>query len=57
MAAYMISVDGINCENLSCNKRRVHTWTPNNVDLMLALRIIQINNKWDEYWNQIRQAP
>jgi len=24
MAAIMISVDGINCENLSCNKRGVH---------------------------------
>jgi hypothetical protein len=26
MAAIMISVDGINCENLSCNKRGVHIW-------------------------------
>ena len=26
MAAIMISVNGINCENLSCNKRGVHIW-------------------------------
>jgi len=26
MAAIMISVDGINCESLSCNKRGVHIW-------------------------------
>jgi hypothetical protein len=26
MAAIMISVAGINCENLSCNKRGVHIW-------------------------------
>jgi hypothetical protein len=26
------------------------------VDSMLALRIIRANNKWDEYWNQRRQA-
>ena len=31
-------------------------WAPRNVDSMLALRIIRANNKWDEYWNQIRQA-
>ena len=31
-------------------------WTPDNADSMLALRIIRANNKWDEYWNQIRQA-
>jgi hypothetical protein len=31
-------------------------WTPDNVDSMLALRIIRANNKWDEYWNQQRQA-
>ena len=31
-------------------------WAPDNVDSMLALRIIRANNKWDEYWNQIRQA-
>ena len=31
-------------------------WTPDNVDSMLALRIIRANNKWDEYWNQLRQA-
>jgi hypothetical protein len=31
-------------------------WTPDNVDLMLALRIIRANDKWDEYWNQRRQA-
>ncbi len=31
-------------------------WTPNNVDSMLALRISRANNKWDEYWNQQRQA-
>jgi len=26
MAAIMISVAGINCKNLSCNKRGVHIW-------------------------------
>jgi hypothetical protein len=31
-------------------------WAPDNVDSMLALRIIQAKNKWDEYWNQLRQA-
>ena len=31
-------------------------WTPDNVDSMLALRVIRANNKWDEYWNQQRQA-
>ena len=31
-------------------------WAPRNVDSMLALRIIRANNKWDEYWNQQRQA-
>jgi hypothetical protein len=31
-------------------------WAPDNVDSMLALRIIRANNKWDEYWNQQRQA-
>ena len=31
-------------------------WAPDNVDSMLALRIIRANNKWDEYWNQRRQA-
>jgi len=31
-------------------------WTPDNVDSMLALRIIRANNKWDEYWNQQRQV-
>jgi len=31
-------------------------WTPDNVDSMLALRVIRANNKWDEYWNQLRQA-
>jgi hypothetical protein len=31
-------------------------WTPDNVDSMLALRIIRANNKRDEYWNQLRQA-
>ena len=31
-------------------------WTPDNADSMLALRIIRANEKWDEYWNQIRQA-
>ena len=29
---------------------------PDNVDSMLALRIIRANNKWDQYWNQQRQA-
>lgn len=31
-------------------------WTPDNVDSMLALRIIRANDKWDGYWNQRRQA-
>jgi hypothetical protein len=31
-------------------------WAPDNVDSMLALRIIRANGKWDEYWNQQRQA-
>jgi Uncharacterised protein family (UPF0236) len=31
-------------------------WAPDNVDSMLALRIIRANNQWDEYWNQKRQA-
>jgi len=31
-------------------------WTPDNADSMLALRIIRANEKWDEYWNQQRQA-
>jgi hypothetical protein len=31
-------------------------WTPDNVDSMLALRIIRANDKWDEYWKQQRQA-
>jgi len=31
-------------------------WAPDNVDSMLALRIIRANDKWDEYWNQKRQA-
>ncbi len=30
MAAIMISVAGINCENLSCNKRGVHIWGEEN---------------------------
>lgn len=31
-------------------------WAPDSVDSMLALRIIRANDKWDEYWNQKRQA-
>jgi hypothetical protein len=31
-------------------------YAPDNVDSMLALRIIRANNKWDQYWNQQRQA-
>ena len=31
-------------------------WAPDNVDSMLALRIIRANEKWDDYWNQKRQA-
>jgi len=31
-------------------------WAPDNVDSMLALRIIRANGKLDEYWNQQRQA-
>ncbi|MDD5321553.1 MAG: hypothetical protein PHD43_13250 [Methylococcales bacterium] len=31
-------------------------WTADNPDTMLALRIIRANEKWDEYWNQQRQA-
>ena len=30
MAAIMIFVNGINCENLSCNKRGVHIWGEEN---------------------------
>jgi hypothetical protein len=31
-------------------------WAPDNVDSMLALRIIRANNEWGRYWNQKRQA-
>ncbi len=33
MAAIMISVAGINCENLSCNKRGVHIWDRKTIEL------------------------
>jgi len=44
MAAIMISVAGINCENLSCNKRGVHIWVRGNKDKEKAylIRPIQI---------------
>lgn len=31
-------------------------WAPDNVDSMLALRIIRANGEWDKYWDQKRQA-
>jgi hypothetical protein len=46
MAAIMISVAGINCENLSCNKRGVHIWddyTPEMTDAELLQRLLKRN--------------
>jgi len=31
-------------------------WALNNADSMVALRIFRANEKWDEYWDQKRQA-
>jgi hypothetical protein len=47
MAAIMISVGGINCENLSCNKRGVHIWAHT-----FRAHAQQCGNaKWCLWWN------
>jgi hypothetical protein len=30
-------------------------WSPNNIDYMLALRLCRINQRWDNYWQGVRQ--
>ena len=30
-------------------------WSPKNIDYMLALRLCRINQRWDNYWQSVRQ--
>ncbi len=31
-------------------------WKAENVDSMLALRVVRANDQWDEYWDNLPQA-
>ncbi|MCK5190732.1 MAG: UPF0236 family protein [Methylococcales bacterium] len=36
-------------------KRPGAWWSPNNIDYMLALRLCRINQRWENYWQGVRQ--
>ena len=36
-------------------KRPGAWWSPNNIDYMLALRLCRINQRWENYWQDVRQ--
>ena len=36
-------------------KRPGAWWSPNNIDYMLALQLCRINQRWGNYWQDVRQ--
>jgi hypothetical protein len=36
-------------------KRSGAWWSPDNIDYMLALRLCRINQRWENYWQSVRQ--